>query len=283
MIKAVRKISVNYEGTNVTLQDLCYKPIPGVCLIQSLTDSWEDEDDFHYDSRWNETFVRCLLQPTNPACVFDKRAPMFSNLVVGGVPISDEGYPDYVHSEALIVTFLLDNSLNATRNKRAEAWEAQLRVQMAEWRKTFTDVKVSYLTESSLEIELNRESTANALAIIISYFVMLLYVTASLGHWTLRPGRFFVDSRFLLGFVGIIIVISSLVISVSIFTALHVVPTLIIAEVIPFLVLAIGVDNIFILIHTFDRQSPNLRIEERAARTLGKVGPSICLCAITET
>ena len=100
--------------------------------------------------------------------------------------------------------------------------------------------------------------------------------------------------------------------------------TLIIAEVIPFLVLAVGVDNVFILVHELDRQNflhgPNaapqnyqgfsamsptnshrspfdsthdeidtasmplyLTAEERVARTLAKMGPSILLSTITET
>ena len=100
--------------------------------------------------------------------------------------------------------------------------------------------------------------------------------------------------------------------------------TLIIAEVIPFLVLAVGVDNVFILVHELDRQNamhgPNAAswtgqgeahatplsptrstldslqeglgieptpqyvvVEERVARTLAKMGPSILLSTISET
>jgi Niemann-Pick C1 protein len=103
--------------------------------------------------------------------------------------------------------------------------------------------------------------------------------------------------------------------------------TLVIAEVIPFLVLAVGVDNVFILVHELHRQNnlhgPNasaashnmgfqtpmspeqshrspfdssqddstdarsmpqlLSPEERVARTLAKMGPSILLSSVTET
>ena len=104
--------------------------------------------------------------------------------------------------------------------------------------------------------------------------------------------------------------------------------TLIIAEVIPFLILAVGVDNVFILVHELDRQNsihgPNassdnrgttashasgipdpsprpptfnssrdesvdavsmpvhLSVEERVARALAKMGPSILLSSVTE-
>jgi len=141
------------------------------------------------------------------------------------------------------------------------------------------------------------------------------------------PRSLFVGSKFTLGLFGIILVILSVSSSVGLFSFLGVKVTLIIAEVIPFLVLAVGVDNVFILTHELDRQNflhgPNaathnhqgpgfsapmsptnshrspfdsthdeidaasmplyLTPEERVARTLAKMGPSILLSTITET
>ena len=136
--------------------------------------------------------------------------------------------------------------------------------------------------------------------------------------------------QLMLGLFGIILVILSVSSSVGLFSAMGVKVTLIIAEVIPFLVLAVGVDNVFILVHELDRQNllhgPNaaaliasqheheherdatspisshrspfdsthddvdaasmpllLSAEERVARALAKMGPSILLSATTET
>lgn len=141
------------------------------------------------------------------------------------------------------------------------------------------------------------------------------------------PRGLFVGSKFTLGLFGIALVILSVSSSVGFFSACGVKVTLIIAEVIPFLVLAVGVDNVFILVHELDRQNllhgPNasataqgpsysapispthelrspfessgdesidggsvplyLTAEERVARTLAKMGPSILLSTITET
>jgi len=65
----------------------------------------------------------------------------------------------------------------------------------------------------------------------------------------------FVQSKFMLGLFGITIVLASVSSVVGIFSALGVKVTLVIAEVIPFLVLAVGVDNIFLLCHEMDRQN----------------------------
>lgn len=143
------------------------------------------------------------------------------------------------------------------------------------------------------------------------------------------PRNLFVNSKFTLGLFGIAMVILSVSSSVGLFSLLGVKVTLIIAEVIPFLVLAVGVDNVFILVHELDRQNalhgPNaspasqnfgtvstantitnvarpspyasshedggdalsvpihFTAEERIARALAKMGPSILLSSITET
>ncbi|PWZ00682.1 multidrug efflux transporter AcrB transmembrane domain-containing protein [Testicularia cyperi] len=65
---------------------------------------------------------------------------------------------------------------------------------------------------------------------------------------------FCVDSKFTLGLFGIFIVLAAVSTAVGIFSALGVKVTLIIAEVIPFMLLAVGVDNIFLLCNEMDKQ-----------------------------
>ena len=62
---------------------------------------------------------------------------------------------------------------------------------------------------------------------------------------------FQVDSKLLLGLSGVLIVMVSVLSSLGMYSYSGVPATLIIIEVIPFLVLAVGVDNIFILVQTF--------------------------------
>lgn len=60
-----------------------------------------------------------------------------------------------------------------------------------------------------------------------------------------------VDSKISLGIAGIVIVLSSVACSLGIFSYAGIPLTLIVIEVIPFLVLAVGVDNIFIVVQTY--------------------------------
>lgn len=67
--------------------------------------------------------------------------------------------------------------------------------------------------------------------------------------------RVFVESKFTLGLFGILVVLASVSSAVGLFSAAGVKVTLIIGEVLPFLLLAVGVDNIFILSNEMDRQN----------------------------
>lgn len=53
----------------------------------------------------------------------------------------------------------------------------------------------------------------------------------------------------------------------------------------PFLVLAVGVDNIFILVHAFEKEPFKKKetFEKYVGKILGKVGPSILLTGAAES
>ena len=81
------------------------------------------------------------------------------------------------------------------------------------------------------------------------------------------------------------IVLLSVAASIGVFGFVGVPATLIIFEIIPFLVLAVGVDNIFILVQTYQRE-PRQQSEthaEHVGRVVGEVGPSMLLSSVAES
>lgn len=141
--------------------------------------------------------------------------------------------------------------------------------------------------QSSIENELSSETDANVLVIFLSYLIMFLYASLALGKISIkRLERIAIDSKFLLGIGGIMIVLGSVSASVGIFSVFGVKTTLIIAEVIPFLVLAIGVDNIFIIVYAFqeiERRHSHSMTEHKVAATMAEVGPSILISSLSQT
>jgi Niemann-Pick C1 protein len=144
-------------------------------------------------------------------------------------------------------------------------------------------MEIAYSAERSVEDEIARTSSSEMGTVAISYVVMFVYIAVALGRYTLSD-RFLVETKIFLGIGGVLIVLGSVLSSIGICGYAGIPTTLLTIEVIPFLVLAVGVDNIFILVQTHMRQPINkdLSLEERIGATMAKVGPSMLLTSSSE-
>ena len=142
----------------------------------------------------------------------------------------------------------------------------------------FIPIKIDYLAERSVPDNIELEGSQNAYIILISYIMMFIYVSVSIGFF---PSA--VYNRFILGFAGISVVIFSLISAIGITFYMGVPLSMISAEVVPFLILAIGVDNMF-LISRAERSIPEhiTSMELRVAYALKEIGPSIFAAAFCE-
>lgn len=141
---------------------------------------------------------------------------------------------------------------------------------------------VAFMAERSIEDELERGSHSDVVTVGISYVIMFAYIAIALGDIN-SCSRLLVDSKISLGLVGVLIVLLSVVASLGIFSFFNVAATLIIVEVIPFLVLAVGVDNIFILVQQFqrDERRDGETTVEQVGRLVGEVAPSMMLSSVS--
>lgn len=273
---------------NLTLADVCFNPTGDACVVESVqawfaavsVSDWEDQISFCAESYGDQL---CL--------------PLFGNPLPPGRALG--GYDNIstiLDAKAMIVTWVVNNGQPKTETEaRAEEWELALKDVLLETQVEAEErgLRLSFNTERSLEEELNKSSNTDAQIVVISYIVMFLYASLALGSASMsvrslinNPANALVQSKFTLGMLGIIIVLMSVSGSVGLFSAAGVKVTLIIAEVIPFLVLAVGVDNIFLIVHEFERVNvshPDEEIDDRIAKALGRMGPSILLAASTET
>lgn len=283
-----RMISLN---RGLSLDDVCFKPTGNACVVESLTGYFGGSFS-SVPIDWRERVSHCAASPGDVKCLPDFQQPLKPTMILGGY----EATGNVLDARALISTWVVNNYAQGTEGEaRAMDWEDSLRrvLEVVQEEANERGLRVSFTTESSIEQELNKSSNTDARIVLISYAIMFIYAALALGSATVtwkavltNPANILVQSKFTLAVVGILIVIMSVSASVGAFSAVGIKATLIIAEVIPFLVLAVGVDNIFLIVHEFERVNishQDEEIDERVARTVGRMGPSILLSAVTET
>lgn len=279
------------QAGNRTLSDICFNPTGDACVIESFTQYFGGNAGLLLPQNFRSKIESCAEQPVN--CLPPFQQPLKRSLLFGG----DNGKA--IESPALVSTFIVNNADNG-----AEVWEAALETYLdnitaeaQQW-----GVSLTYSTEGSIEKELNKSTNTDVRIVIISYLVMFAYVSFALGtgggsiskSHSAGPTTFkdtiqglLGKTRFGLGLVGIIIVLISVFASAGLCSIFNLKSTLIIAEVIPFLVLAVGVDNIFLLCNELQdinylNVTNELPRHERIGKTLANVGPSILLSSSSE-
>ncbi|XP_056169603.1 uncharacterized protein LOC115672607 isoform X4 [Syzygium oleosum] len=275
-------IRVNFSGKMVSLADICLKPLGNDCATQSILQYYKMDPD-NYNMYGGVTHAEYCFQHYTSAdtCLSAFKAPLDPSTALGGFARNN-----YSEASAFVVTYPVNNAMDDSTNgnRMALAWEKAF-IQLAKEEllpsAQSNNLTLSFSSESSIEEELKRESTADVVTIIVSYLVMFAYISITLGD---PPGSstFYISSKVLLGLAGVLIVMLSVLGSVGFFSAIGIKSTLIIMEVIPFLVLAVGVDNMCILVHAVKRQPSDMSLEERISSALVEVGPSITLASLSE-
>ncbi|KAG8510572.1 NPC1-like intracellular cholesterol transporter 1, partial [Galemys pyrenaicus] len=294
------------DKRNISLKDICYAPLkpdnPGLsdCCINSLLQYFQSNrknllhtanqtvngKTYHLD--WRDHFLYCANAPASYtdstnlrlSCMADYGAPVFPFLAVGGYQGNN-----YSESEALIMTFSLNNYPSGDpRQAQAKLWEEGFVKEMKAFRsRTAGKFRVTFMAERSLEDEINSTTAQDLPIFAISYIVIFLYISLALGSYY-SWDRVLVDSKITLGIGGVVVVLGSVMASMGFFSYLGVPSSLVILQVVPFLVLAVGADNIFIFVLEYQRL-PRLPGETREAhigRALGRVAPSMLLCSLSE-
>eukprot|EP00798_Chlamydomonas_sp_ICE-L_P025324 gene25325-10979_t len=282
-------------GMNVSLTDICYKPFGEECATTSVLQYWAmDEELFEKEQAGGPPAVKMTPQYCFDHWYTECRAafkgPMDPHLVLGGFPRNKEDFRNYTaDATAFVVTYPVSSHLEV--RSQATAWEKAF-IQLAKGKladlASAANLSISFVAERSVQDELTRESFTDASTVAASYAAMLLYIAIALGslpnHSYFHAAEVLILSRVSLGVGGVLIVAASVAASLGIISLFGCWCTLIIMEVIPFLVLALGVDNMFVLAHALQRQDHLLpvTIKERVATALAVAGPSITLAAACE-
>lgn len=263
-------------------------------MVQSLFGYFQDdfetfnetsEDDEGYITNYLDKFIMCLPNPYDPnECLALWGGPAEPELVAGGFLKDENGKTDVKLANGVVVTFVVNNHRNRKDQEPAMKWEKLFVDYLKSYKSDLFDF--AYNSERSIEDGIQDMSKAESYTVIVSYAVMFIYIMFALGR--IRScSTLFLESKITLAIGGIILVLASVVCSLGFWGYIGLETTMLTIEVIPFLVLAIGVDNIFILVHTYNRLDKSKTEYQDISTGLGialsQVGPSIFLTSISET
>ncbi|CAJ0929170.1 unnamed protein product [Ranitomeya imitator] len=281
---AIENLTAEYQNETVMLKDICLSPLAPYntnCTILSVLNYFQnsysvlnhtvkDQFDFYVVADYHTHFLYCVQSPTSlndtsalhDPCMGTFGGPIFPWLVLGGY----DG-ENYNNATALVITFPVNNFHNDTEKiNKAKAWEKAFINFVENYNNS--NLSIAFSTERSIEDEINRESTSDITTVLISYALMFVYISLALGSVN-NCSSILVDSKISLGVSGILIVLSSVACSLGIFSYVGIPLTLIVIEVIPFLVLAVGVDNIYIIVQTLQARSHPCQLSEPFRSLLG--------------
>jgi len=87
-------------------------------------------------------------------------------------------------ANAMIITFVVSNHVDESKNAKAEAWEKAFIEYMKSYVKDpkNSNLTISFSSERSIQDELDRESETDVATILVSYTIMFVYITIALGQ-----------------------------------------------------------------------------------------------------
>jgi predicted RND superfamily exporter protein len=160
-------------------------------------------------------------------------------------------------------------------------WRKELTKTIHEFKLEKTEVNI-WTADSGSDV-LDRFSSGNVVLLIVGYILMVLYAGLAFGNI-----KSIVRSRINVGLVGVAFVCLALTagLGTSAMIGLKFNPTT--TRVLPFLVLGLGVDDMFVLAHAFfhvfdDPKCKGLPMSEITRKCLEKVGHSITLTSVTNS
>lgn len=177
--------SLKSSPNGYTLSDVCFSPSTdpeapddvSSCIVQSPMGYFSDTLGGVSEDTWAERLNQCATTPA--ACLPPSGQPLNVKLVLGGVP-EPAAAGDLLRADqarAVVVTYVVRNSLDPEVVARAEEWEASLKTFLGELSGPASEadalgLEVAWSTGLSLEQELSASANTDVPIVVLSYVFM---------------------------------------------------------------------------------------------------------------
>ncbi|KDO35356.1 hypothetical protein SPRG_00205 [Saprolegnia parasitica CBS 223.65] len=314
----IKQLQVPFNGRQIGVEDICWRATGTGCTINAITQYFQNDlanfEIYASNGMALDHFQNCLFSPSYadvascqklaaknvvlPAsmrdcpCLSAYGAPMdMYTTVLGGTPPNATSNVNlYINSTTLLSTILAYNYYDDAQNAPAVAWERGYIDLLKTLASTNTVFEVAFSAETSIADEIAVASKSDVTPALLSYCLMILYVTLGINRWKMSALRqSWREAKLTLGFCGILLILLAVVSTIGLFSWAGAAVQIVIMEVVPFLTLAIGVDNIFLMLHEIRRVQDDathhgqpLVADDIIANALASIGPSIAMASIIE-
>ncbi|XP_020952424.1 protein patched homolog 2 isoform X6 [Sus scrofa] len=258
------KVQVSLYGKSWDLNKICYKS--GVPLIEN-----------GMIERMVEKLFPCVI--LTPLDCFWEGAKL-------------QGGSAYLPAEALQSTFLLMSPRQLYEHFRGDyqthdiGWsEEQAGTVLQAWQRRFVQLaqealpgnasqQIHAFSAATLDDILHAFSEVSATRVVGGYLLMLAYACVTMLRWDCA------QSQGAVGLAGVLLVALAVASGLGLCALLGIAFNAATTQVLPFLALGIGVDDIFLLAHAFTEAPPGTPLQERTGECLQRTGTSVALTSI---
>eukprot|EP00903_Cladosiphon_okamuranus_P010290 g9741.t1 len=276
------KVMALETSSGNTYTDLCTTDTDGVTCKQPLrgiTRFWGNDFDTYESSVTTDADVL--------AAVGVPAYPDGQTVLLESVFGNSLAYNSATGSVASAQVFMQSYELQMTANDEEEFQEVR------EWEQRFHDLiegimlgegeggdagiaeafNLRYYTGRSIDDALAASVNGEIFLFVITYTVMIFFITVNVG----KCGAGLVRRRSWLGMAGVTIIIFAGVAAYG----LNSVPFTTLSQVLPFILVGIGVDDMIVIVSSFDQTDPALAVEKRIALAVKRCGVSITYTSLT--
>lgn len=190
----------------------------------------------------------------------------------------DETTKSIQNAEALKVEYFVKDPTNKVIYQTTTEFETKFLDYMESVEKSLQakGLTLLYNCGRSVDMSVNDSAKKDITLMPVALLLMVLFCGITLARFKNR-----ILGHFNLALAGVFTLFLGIGSAFS-FVMLIGAPYVAFAGVLPFLVLGVGIDNMFIIIDAVDRQQPSIKSDKRIARALGQVGASISMTTFTD-
>ncbi|XP_012371918.1 protein patched homolog 2 isoform X3 [Octodon degus] len=212
-------------------------------------------------------------------------------LLLGGMARDPQG--QLLRAEALQSTFLLMSPHQLYEHFRGDyqthdiGWSEELAgIVLQAWQRRFVQLAQEALPENSsqqihafssatLDDVLHAFSEVSTVRVVGGYLLMLAYACVTMLRWDCG------QSQGAVGLTGVLLVALAVASGLGLCAMFGIAFNAATTQVLPFLALGIGVDDVFLLAHAFTKAPPGTPPQERVGECLRRTGTSITLTSVS--